>query len=151
METPSERLTKWIPRGTPLYRAAGCPDCAMTGYRGRFSILEVLTVVPEVERLITAGKTAEHIAAAARRGGMKSLWESGLAHVLRGESTVDELMRVVDVPQEDVAEPVPAPGGRRPSSGMSASRGTPAPPAGTFAAPPATSPVEPLAAHFDLL
>src|SRR5216117_2428808 len=115
METPSERLTKWIPRGTPLYRAAGCPDCAMTGYRGRFSILEVLTVVPEVERLITAGKTAEHIAAAARRGGMKSLWESGLAHVLRGESTVDELMRVVDIPQEEDGiepPPAPAPGGR---------------------------------------
>src|SRR5207245_7423971 len=56
-----------------------------------------------------------HIAAAARRGGMKSLWESGLAHVLRGESTVDELMRVVDIPQEeDGIEPpaAPASGGR---------------------------------------
>src|SRR5213596_1176008 len=151
MEAPPDRLKPWIPKGTPLYRAAGCPDCAMTGYRGRFSIMEVLTVTPEVESRIAAGDPAERIAKAARRGGMKSLWDSGLAHVLRGESTVDELMRVVDVPQEDVAEPVPAPGGRRPSSGMPASRGTPAPPAGTFAAPPATSPVEPLAAHFDLL
>jgi len=151
MEAPPDRLKPWIPKGTPLYRAAGCPDCAMTGYRGRFSIMEVLTVTPEVESRIAAGEPAERIAKAARHGGMKSLWDSGLAHVLRGESTVDELMRVVDVPQEDVAEPVPAPGGRRPSSGMSASRGTPAPPAGTFAAPPATSPVEPLAAHFDLL
>src|SRR5881409_170821 len=151
MEAPPDRLKPWIPKGTPLYRAAGCPDCAMTGYRGRFSIMEVLTVTPEVESRIAACEPAERIAKAARHGGMKSLWDSGLAHVLRGESTVDELMRVVDVPQEDVAEPVPAPGGRRPSSGMSASRGTPAPPAGTFAAPPATSPVEPLAAHFDLL
>src|SRR5213596_1146144 len=151
MEAPPDRLKPWIPKGTPLYRAAGCPDCAMTGYRGRFSIMEVLTVTPEVESRIAAGEPAERIAKAARRGGMKSLWDSGLAHVLRGESTVDELMRVVDVPQEDVAEPVSAPAGRRPSSGMSASRGTPAPPAGTFAAPPATSPVEPLAAHFDLL
>src|SRR5881396_915564 len=151
METPADRLKPWIPKGTPLYRAAGCPDCAMTGYRGRFAIIEVLTVSAEVERRIAAGETAEHIAGAARRAGMKGLWDSGLEHVLRGESTVDELMRVVDVPQEDVAEPVPAPGGRRPSSGMPASRGTPAPPAGTFAAPPATSPVEPLAAHFDLL
>src|SRR3989441_3563027 len=39
MEAPPERLRRWIPKGTPLYRAAGCPDCAMTGYRGRFSIL----------------------------------------------------------------------------------------------------------------
>src|SRR5881398_3553406 len=139
MEAPPDRLKPWIPKGTPLYRAAGCPDCAMTGYRGRFSIMEVLTVTPEVESRIAAGEPAERIAKAARRGGIKSLWDSGLAHVLRGESTVDELMRVVDVPQEDVAEPVPAPGGRRPSSGMPASRGTPAPPAGTFAA------------HFDLL
>src|SRR6266511_4420610 len=101
MEAPPDRLKPWVPKGTPLYRAAGCPDCAMTGYRGRFSIIEVLTVTPEVERRIAAGETAEHIAQAARHGGMKSLWESGLAHVLRGGSTVDELLRVVDMPQED--------------------------------------------------
>src|SRR3989475_525690 len=151
MEAPPDRLKRWIPKGTPLYRAAGCPDCAMTGYRGRFSIMEVLTITPEVERRIAGGEPAEQIATAARRGGMKSLWDSGLAHVLRGESTVDELMRVVDVPQEDEVEAAPAPAGRRPSSGMPASRGTPAPPPGTFAAPPAASPAEPLAAHFDLL
>src|SRR3989442_8474215 len=55
---------------TTLFRS-GCPDCAMTGYRGRFSILEVLTVTPEVERRIAAGETADHIAEAARRAGMK--------------------------------------------------------------------------------
>ena len=54
MEAPPEKLRRWIPTGTPLYRAAGCPDCAMTGYRGRFSIIEVLTVSPEVE-LCAAG------------------------------------------------------------------------------------------------
>src|SRR5881398_1035931 len=151
MEAPAERLRRWIPKGTPLYRAGGCPDCAMTGYRGRFSILEILTMTAELERRIAAGEAADRIAEAARRGGMKSLWDSGLAHVTRGESTLDELTRVVDIPSDEAAEPVPAPGGRRPSSGMPASRGTPAPPAGTFAAPPATSPVEPLAAHFDLL
>jgi len=97
METPPDRLKPWIPKGTPLYRAAGCPDCAMTGYRGRFSIIEVLTVTAEVERRIASGEPADQIARAARRGGMKSLWDSGLGHVLKGESTVDELMRVVDV------------------------------------------------------
>src|SRR5439155_1669535 len=95
MEAPAERLKKWLPKETPLYRAAGCPDCAMTGYRGRFSILEVLTVTPEVERRIAAGETADHIAEAARRAGMKTLWESGLSHVLRGESTIDELLRAM--------------------------------------------------------
>ncbi|HEX4633962.1 MAG TPA: type II/IV secretion system protein [Gemmatimonadales bacterium] len=101
MEAPPDRLKKWVPLGTPLYRAAGCPDCAMTGYRGRFSIIEVLNVGPEVERRIAAGQTADRIAGAARRSGMKTLWESGLAHVLKGETTIDELLRVVEVPSEE--------------------------------------------------
>ncbi|HEV8264553.1 MAG TPA: ATPase, T2SS/T4P/T4SS family [Gemmatimonadales bacterium] len=145
MEAPPERLRRWIPKGTPLYRSAGCPDCAMTGYRGRFSILEILTMTAELERRIAAGEPADRIAEAARRGGMKSLWDSGLAHVLRGESTIDELMRVVDVPPEEEA-PDPAPvvqAGRR-SGSAAAPRFSPAP--GTVTAPP-----EPVSAHFDLL
>ena len=103
MEAPPERLRRWVPTGTPLYRAGGCPDCAMTGYRGRFSILEILTMTAELERLIAAGEAADRIAEAAQRGGMKSLWDSGLAHVLRGESTLEELTRVVDIPAEPEA------------------------------------------------
>src|SRR5947199_2481008 len=103
IDSPPQRLRRWIPKGTPLYRAAGCPDCAMTGYRGRFSILEILTMTPELERRIAAGEAADRIAEAARRGGMKSLWDSGLAHVTRGESTLDELTRVVDIPSDEAA------------------------------------------------
>jgi CheY-like chemotaxis protein len=123
MEAPAEPLRRWLPTGTPLYRAAGCPDCAMTGYRGRFSILEVLTMTPEVERVVAAGEPAPSIAAAARRSGMRGLWESGLGHVLRGESTIDELLRVVDIPQEEGRAPT-APASRRNSK--STPRQTPA-------------------------
>jgi type II secretory ATPase GspE/PulE/Tfp pilus assembly ATPase PilB-like protein len=147
MEAPPEKIRKWIATGTPMYRAAGCPDCAMTGYRGRFSIIEVLTVSPEVERRIAGGEPAARIAEAARKAGMKSLWDSGLAHVVRGESTIDELMRVVDVPMEDdgadAAPAAAAPGGRRSGSGEML-RFTPAP--GTVMVPP-----EPVSTHFDLL
>jgi type II secretory ATPase GspE/PulE/Tfp pilus assembly ATPase PilB-like protein len=112
VETIPAKLHRWIPPDTPLYRAVGCPECAMTGYRGRFSIVEVLTVTPEVERRIGGGETADRILQAARAGGMKSLWDSGLSHVLRGESTIDELLRVVDVPQEDTELPLRTPGKR---------------------------------------
>src|SRR5688572_11385219 len=44
VEPVPERLTRFIPTGTRLLRAVGCPECAMTGYRGRFSIMEVLTM-----------------------------------------------------------------------------------------------------------
>jgi len=143
MESPPERLKRWIPTGTPLYRAAGCPDCAMTGYRGRFSILEVLTVTPEIERRIAAAEPADRIAEAARRLGFKSLWDSGLAHVLRGESTIDEMLRVVEVPQVDSeieAERAAAAGPRHSGAGhrLSPIQGTPAP-------------AEPVSTHFDLL
>jgi len=144
MEAPPERLRRWLPTGTPLYRAAGCPDCAMTGYRGRFSILEVMLVTPEVERAIAAGEPADRIAEAGRRSGMKGMWDSGLGHLLRGESTVDELLRVVDIPQEDTAAPpAPAPAAApRRSSGFAAPR--PGAPAGAVADAELTE-------HFDLL
>jgi len=151
MEAPADRLKKWIPKGTPLYRAAGCPDCAMTGYRGRFGIIEVLTVSAEVERRIAAGETAEHIAGAARRSGMKGLWDSGLEHVLRGESTLDELMRVVDIPQEDEHPPdAAAAAGRRSTGG---GKPYPASHAATAGFPDSayTATPEELTAHFELL
>ena len=148
MEAPPDRVKKWIPKGTPLYRAAGCPDCAMTGYRGRFSIVEVLNVTPEVERRIASGETAELIAGAARRSGMKGLWESGLEHVLRGESTLDELTRVVDIPQEDDRPSGPAAAPRRSSGGMPQPHVTHAGPGG-MVEPAAAH--DTLTAHFELL
>src|SRR6266702_4662593 len=145
MEAPPERLRRWIPAGTPLYRAAGCPDCAMTGYRGRFSILEILTMNPELERHIAAGEAADRVADAAKRGGMKSLWDSGLAHVTRGESTIEELTRVVDIPSdesgpyEEATAPKRGSGSARVSRGAAALQSTPAPEAA------------PVSTHFDLL
>src|SRR5207249_4862236 len=100
METPADRLKQWVPKGTPLYRAAGCPDCAMTGYRGRFAIIEVLTVSAEVERRIAAGETAEPSAGAAPSSGMQGRSDSGSAHGLPARKVLlvddeDSLRRVV--------------------------------------------------------
>ena len=45
-EPVSERAAPFIPAGSKLFKAVGCPECTMTGYRGRFSILEILTMNP---------------------------------------------------------------------------------------------------------
>jgi CheY-like chemotaxis protein len=100
-EDVSDRLKRFIPEGAPLFSAVGCSECSMTGYRGRFSIVEVLTMNPELERRISEGAAAEKIAEAARAGGMRSLFASGLRHVLSGESTIEELLRVTEPPHED--------------------------------------------------
>src|SRR2546428_773978 len=149
MEAPADRLKKWILKGTPLYRAAGCPDCAMTGYRGRFGIIEVLTVSAEVERRIAAGETAEHIAGAARRSGMKGLWDSGLQHVLRGESTLDELTRVVDIPEEDEHPTDAAAASRRSAGGGKARSGSPQGAAMAFTEPAPSAAPEELTTDFE--
>jgi Tfp pilus assembly pilus retraction ATPase PilT/CheY-like chemotaxis protein len=126
-----ERVARFIPTGTALFRAVGCSNCTQTGYRGRFSIMEVLTVTREIERLIGQGATADQIAEAARAAGMRSLWESGLRHVIAGDSTLDELLRVTDVPldQGRVAPPEPPRVERGPGRAAAVGSPPPAPPA----------------------
>jgi CheY-like chemotaxis protein len=148
-DAPPDQLKRWIPHGTTLYRAAACPDCAMTGYRGRLAILEVLTMTADIERRIAAGEPADRIAAAARKGGMLGLWHSGLAHVMRGETSIDELQRVVDVPPEE-ERPEPARRGGSAAAATSAPPVTGRPSPAPGAAAPAAAP-EHLGASFELL
>jgi type II secretory ATPase GspE/PulE/Tfp pilus assembly ATPase PilB-like protein/CheY-like chemotaxis protein len=146
-ESISERLTRFVPPGVKLYQAVGCSDCSMTGYRGRFSIVEVLTMNPELERRIGEGATAEKIAEAARAAGMRSLFGSGLRHVLSGESTLEELLRVTEPPQEAAAAaPAPAPP-RRSAKGRQA----PAPAAPTVAPSQADTDAAELSMDMELL
>ena len=136
-------------QGTPtLFKAVGCGECAQTGYHGRFSIVEVLAMNSELEHLIGHGATADQIADAARANGMGSLFESGLRHVVSGESSLEELLRVTDVPQEDNRSR-PA----RPARAARAGGGAPpGPPPPAPVASPAAVPPSPLdTMSFDLV
>jgi CheY-like chemotaxis protein len=99
---------------------------------------------PELERRIGAGATADKIAEAARANGMKSLWESGLRHVLAGDSSLDELLRVTGAPIADGAAPE-APAAVSPVASRGA--GHPASPASASTAP---APVD-LSTAFELV
>ena len=93
---------------------AGCRECGDVGYRGRRAIAEILVASQEFERRVAAGATPESIADAARANGCIPLWESGLALVRRGETSIDELRRVAAEPARQVMEPTVA---ERSSSG----------------------------------
>jgi CheY-like chemotaxis protein len=121
----------------------------MTGYRGRFSVVEVLTMNAELERRIGAGATADRIAEAARANGMHSLFESGLRHVLAGETSVEELLRVVEVPQTEV--PIPPPLARPTPAPAAAGAGAAAAPAGAARQSPVAPPAVDLSNAFELL
>ncbi len=96
-QVPS-KLHRYFPDQGSLYRAVGCAECSQTGYRGRLAIEEVLYATDEVERRIAGNESQERIAEAAREGGMRSLWESAVQHVRNGETTIDELLRVLEAP-----------------------------------------------------
>ena len=148
-EAPPERVARLLPAGTIIYRAVGCPECAMTGYKGRFSIVEVLVMNPELERLIGSGGTADRIAELGRRNGMRALWESAVRHVIDGDTTVDELLRVTEVPlSAEPAAPAPPP---RPSRASRASAAPPAPAPQPTPPPPAAAPVLDVPMDMELL
>jgi type II secretory ATPase GspE/PulE/Tfp pilus assembly ATPase PilB-like protein/CheY-like chemotaxis protein len=135
-EPVPERIARFIPPGTRLLRGVGCTECAMTGYRGRFSIVEVLAMNSELERRIGQGATADQIADAARANGMRSLFQSGLRHILAGESSLEELLRVTDVPREEESTLVP----RERSSGRTRAGAAPPAQPPVPAVPTATTP-----------
>jgi len=137
-----ERAARYIPAGTTLYEAVGCGECVQTGYRGRFSIMQVLTVTSEIERRIGQGAIADQIADVARRSGMRSLWDSGLRHVLAGESTMDELLRVTDVPMEARSAPAEPPTREGRPAGRAAAPPGPTAPAGPPPVPASGFPLD---------
>jgi type II secretory ATPase GspE/PulE/Tfp pilus assembly ATPase PilB-like protein len=147
-EPVPDRVARLLPAGTTIYRAVGCPECAMTGYKGRFSIVEVLVMTPELERLIGSGGTADRIAELSRRNGMRALWESGLRHVIDGGTTVDELLRVTEVPLS--AEPAAPAAPPKPGRGPRAGAAPPAPTPQPASAPPVAAPID-LAMDMELL
>ncbi|MDR3647579.1 MAG: ATPase, T2SS/T4P/T4SS family [Acidimicrobiales bacterium] len=78
-----------------LFRAVGCSACSNTGYRGRKALLELLVVTEDVERLIIEGGTADDIHKLAVEQGMVTLRRSGIRKALEGETTLEEVLRVV--------------------------------------------------------
>jgi type II secretory ATPase GspE/PulE/Tfp pilus assembly ATPase PilB-like protein len=89
--------------------ARGCDSCSQVGYRGRLAGAEILLASPEFERRVAAGASTEALGEAARASGCITLWQSGLDLVRRGETTMEELRRVVAEPVRLVAEPVAEP------------------------------------------
>jgi len=124
-----DKLRRWFPEGmTTLYRGVGCPDCSMTGYRGRFSVTEVLVTSAEFERRVASKDPLDKLVESAREAGMMSLWDSGIQHVRNGETSIDELLRVLEAPADDKARP--GSGVRGATDGPGAVAEPPAPEAG---------------------
>jgi len=72
----------------------GCAACNHTGYRGRIGIYEVLHNSETVQKLIVGNATSDAIQKAAVTEGMVTMQVDGLVKALRGETTIEEVLRV---------------------------------------------------------
>lgn len=80
-----------------LYRGKGCSICDNTGYKGRTGIFEMFFVTEKIRAIIAgADFTLDTLAEAARTEGMVSMFEDGIQKVETGQTTIDELFRVIN-------------------------------------------------------
>ena len=78
---------------TIIYRAAGCDACNQTGYKGRTGIHELLVVNEKVRELIHTGAGEQAVEKVIRQH-TPSIRDDGLAKVLAGKTTLEEILRV---------------------------------------------------------
>ncbi len=104
IEPPAELLEQLgdegtLPANARFYQGRGCARCMDIGYWGRSGIYELMPIEETVRELLLQDKDAATIRQAAVRRGMQSLRAAGLAKALRGETSLEEVLRVT---QEEV-------------------------------------------------
>jgi type IV pilus assembly protein PilB len=83
--------------GMRLYRGKGCKHCNNSGFSGRVGIFEVLEVDEDIRLLITKKASADVIGAKALEAGMTSLLCDGLSKVIKGTTTLEEVLKVASM------------------------------------------------------
>jgi len=78
-----------------IYQTKGCDECNFTGYKGRSGLYEVLSMTEEISRLILKGSTEGAIFEMAQKQGMLTMEQKGILKILSGQTSVEEVIRVV--------------------------------------------------------
>jgi type IV pilus assembly protein PilB len=81
----------------PVMRAVGCRTCAGTGYLHQIPVPEVLVVTPAMRAVLAKSPNDAELLRCAQADGMRTFAEVGLARVAEGETTVEEIERVLGV------------------------------------------------------
>lgn len=85
---------------TTLYKGKGCSLCGETGYRGRTGIFEFIKITQAMQELISKRPSSLDIWKMARKEGSTSLFEDGILKVKNGVTTIEELLRVAEPPED---------------------------------------------------
>ena len=93
-EVPGDFPFDEVAYGATIYRPVGCRSCRGTGFSGRMGIYELLETNDEVRKLAHDKTGTDEIRKAAVAGGMKTLRDDGWRKVIRGLTSIDEVLRV---------------------------------------------------------
>ncbi|RMG60909.1 MAG: type II secretion system protein GspE [Deltaproteobacteria bacterium] len=86
--------------GLKFYRGKGCSKCGWTGYKGRTGIYEILVFSQRIKDLVASDASESSIRQMAIAEGMKTLAQSGLEKVLKGITSVNEVIRVIQTDED---------------------------------------------------
>ena len=79
--------------GVTFYKGKGCDTCGGTGYKGRAGLYEVMSLSPELRRLILKGASASELSEQAVKDGMLTLRMDGLVKIKKGVTTLEEVVK----------------------------------------------------------
>lgn len=99
---PTKEILSYFPKDakiTLLYRGKGCPQCSLSGFKGRTGIFEVMKMNKNLRNLVLYRAPVSEIKQLALEAGMHPLWMSGVEKVLQGITTIEEVLRVT--PREE--------------------------------------------------
>jgi type II secretory ATPase GspE/PulE/Tfp pilus assembly ATPase PilB-like protein len=86
-----------------LYRGKGCGRCHSSGYKGRLGIFEVLELNNELSKMVGDGDNINDIETKAKEGGYTIMKQDGILKSLQGLTTIEEVQRVTEDENEDIA------------------------------------------------
>jgi len=85
-----------IPEKTIFYKAVGCEKCGQIGYKGRLGLYETITMTPEIQKLIQSDNVTDFdIEQLAIKNGTITMIQDGILKALAGETSIDEVFRVI--------------------------------------------------------
>ncbi len=90
-----ELKSDMLPPETVVFEGGGCGGCGGSGFKGRHALFEVLLVTEEIRALIAQGAAADTVYTKAMEQGMTNLYVSGIQSIIKGITTVSEIIRVV--------------------------------------------------------
>lgn len=78
-----------------LYKGNGCNLCQHSGYNGRLGVFELMEMTDEIRELIIKNADADMIKAKAIANGMSTMFDDAITKVLKGVTTLEEVLRAV--------------------------------------------------------